>query len=260
MKKSIYGLMIIAVVGISGCNKIDSIPTRFTPIPATNSNVKFLMLSPNAPQINFFANAAKISAVAANTTGVVQGFIFPSLYPVAVGYATVPSGSLKVEAKVPDSSLITPGAVVLSTTQNFEAKKFYTFALVDSLNKISAVVVEDDPTVTDPAKAYFRLANFVSNNPTLKIEIVKTSTGTPFSKIYPNVAFKSVSAFEELEAGTGQVYRIFLRNPTTDAKLDSITAFTPINTKKYTVFTRGVFGQTGTTNTRRPIITNFTNF
>ncbi|MEO6732702.1 MAG: DUF4397 domain-containing protein [Ferruginibacter sp.] len=259
MKKSIYSLIITVTLGISGCDKIDSIPTRFTPIPATNTNVKFLMLSPDAPQVNFFANGAKISSIAPSATNAVLGFVFPSVYPTAVGYATIPSGSIKVDTKVPDSSVVTPGAIILSTTQSFNPLKFYTYAIVDSLSKISTVVVEDDPTVADPTKAYIRLANFVSNNPSVKIEIVKTSTGTAFSKIYPAVAFKSVSAFETLEAGSGEVYRIFLRNPSTDVKLDSIAAFTPTNTKKYSIYARGVFGLP-LTNAKRPIITNFTNF
>ncbi len=174
MKKSIYSLLSIVMLGISGCDKIDSIPTRFTPIPVTNTNVKFLMLSPDAPQVNFFANSAKVSAVAPSATNAVLGFVYASVYPGAVGYATIPSGSVKVDSKVPDSSLVTPGAVILSTTQSFDPLKFYTYAIVDSLSKISAVVVEDDPTVADPTKAYFRIANFVSNNPTVKIEIVKT--------------------------------------------------------------------------------------
>ena len=118
------------------------------------------------------------------------------------------------------------------------------------------MVVEDDPIVADPAKAYLRVANFVSNNAAMKIEIVKTSTGTPFSKVYPNVAFKSVSAFEELEGGGGQVYKVYLKNPITDVKLDSITAFTPTNTKKYSLYSFGVFGQA----TKGPKISTFTNF
>lgn len=260
MKISIYGILILTAIVMNGCAKTDSLPTRFTPIPATNSNVKFLILSPDAPQINLIANGSKISGVAPNATGAVQGIAFPLLYPAAVGYATLTSGSVKLEVKVPDSSAVTPGALLLSTTQNFDAGKFYTYAIVDSLSKLSAVVVEDNPVVGDITKAYFRVANFVSNNSSVKIEILKTSTGTAFSKVYPNVAFKSVSTFEELEAGTGQVYKIYLANPVTNARLDSIAAFTPTNTKKYTIFTRGVFGQSGSTNTKRPIITSYTNF
>ncbi|MEJ7671801.1 MAG: hypothetical protein WKF59_03625 [Chitinophagaceae bacterium] len=47
----------------------------------------------------------------------------------------MPPGSLKIEAKVTDSSTVMPGAVLLAATQTFAANKFYTFALVDTFTK-----------------------------------------------------------------------------------------------------------------------------
>ena len=259
MKTIISGFVFVMVLTIIGCDKKDSLPIRFTPIPASNTNVKFLMMSPDAPSVNFIANGQKSSSVTPTSTNVVLGMLFPAIYPATIGYATIPSGAIKIEAKVPDSSTVMPGQVVLTNTPTFVANKFYTFAMVDSLSKLSAVVVEDDPTVADPSKAYFRVANFISNSP-VKIEIVKTSTGNPFTATFTNYAFKNVSTYDSLGAGAGQTYRVFLRHPTTDVKLDSISAFVPTNTKKYTIYCRGVMGQTGSTNTRRPIITNYINF
>jgi hypothetical protein len=132
-------------------------------------------------------------------------------------------------------------------------------AVFDSLSKIASVVVEDDPSVPNPTTSYFRLANFVSNSPSIKIEFVKTSSGTPFTLNFPNVAYKSISTFDTLSAGSGQVYKIYLKNPATDAKLDSISAFTPSQSKKYTIYARGVMGLP-VSNTKRPIITNYVNF
>lgn len=217
------------------------------------------MLSPDAPQVNFFANNAKVTAVAPNSSGAELGLVYPAFSPGTAAYTSITPGSNKIEAKVPASSTVMPGAVLISTTQNFDSKKYYTYVVLDSLSKLSTVVVEDDPSIPDPTKAYFRLANFVSNSAAVKIEIVKVSAGTPFSKVYPSVSFKSISAFETLEGGNGEIYKVYLRNPTTDAKLDSISAFTPSNNKKYTIYTRGVFGLTGT-NAKRPIISNYVNF
>ena len=78
---------------------------------------------------------------------------------------------------------------------------------------------------------------------------------------YPNLAFKSVTAFDTLAAGAGQVYKIYLKHPISDKRLDSISAFTPTPSKKYTIYTRGVAGlPDSTTNAKRPIITSYTNF
>jgi len=261
MKKTIYSLLFLVTgIGFFACiKKNDSLPIRYSPIPSGNTNVKFLMLSPDAPTLNFFVNDQKASAVAPSSTGVVQGFVFPSIYPSTVGYTTLPSGSVKVDAKVTEASTTLPGQVISTTNNTFEAGKFYTYVLLDSMSHITTVAVEDDPTVADTSKAYFRIGNFTSNSPSVKIDMIKTSSGTPFSQTFANVPFKSVSAFSTLEAGAGQVYKIYLKDPITDAKLDSISAFTPAKTKKYTIYTRGVMGLP-VSNAKRPIITSYTNF
>jgi hypothetical protein len=260
MKKVFYQSIFVMGLGIGifSCIKEDSLPTRYTAVPETNTFIRFHAFSPDAPQINYLINGSKATAVSPTTDNKEQGMIFPSAYPATVGYVTAASGSLKIDATVPSTSTVTPGVVIATTTQNFAANKYYSYFMADSLSKITTTVVEDDPALADVTKAYFRLANFVSNGSSVKIEILKTSTGTPYSKTYPAVAFKSVTAFEELEASPA-IYKIYLRHPTTDAKLDSISAFTPSATKKYTIYTRGVLGLTGT-NTKRPIISQYANF
>ena len=151
-----------------------------------------------------------------------------------------------------------PGEVLLTTTQTLDAGKFYTYVVMDSVSRMTSVLVEDDLSVPNTAVPYYRLANFTSNSPTMKIEIRKTTGSTyPFTVVSTtDLAFKSVTPFSEMEAAT--TYRIYLLNPTNDAKLDSISAFAPTAGRKYTIYTRGVLGYTGT-NTRKPIITSYTN-
>lgn len=259
MNNRIKGIIIIAGLALAACGKTDSLPTRFTPIPTTNTNVKFLNMSPDAPAINFYAGGSKATAVVPNTAGVVQGMGFPTIYPAVIGYASIGSGAQKIDARVPDSATTMAGQNIHTSTPTFVAGKFYTYTLVDSLSKLSAVVVEDDPTVADASKAYIRVANFIPNG-NVHIEVVKTSSGNVFNAAYNNVSFKTISNFDSLGAGAGQTYRVYLRNSTNNAKLDSISAFVPSNTKKYTIYARGVLGQTGSSNTRRPIITNYINF
>lgn len=260
MKKLSFYILGLTVLGASSCIKESSLPERFVPVEAGSANVKFLMMSPDASHINFYVSNVKATGVAPSSTGLVQGVAYPSILPATTGYAAVKNGNVSFEARVAEASTTTPGAVVFTESKNIDANKFYTYVLMDSLSKLTSVLVEDDPVVADQTKAYIRVGNFVSNNPTLKIDIVKTSTtGAPYSKDFGTVAMNSVTNFEPIEAGTGEIYRVYLRNSTTNAKLDSISAFTPSSAKKYTIYARGVFGLTGT-NTRRPIITSYTNF
>jgi hypothetical protein len=261
MKKATYHLII--AVGLSSAlfsciKKEDTLPdTRYSVVPTTNAFIKFNHFSPDAPQLNFVVNGAKGTAAAPTTAGAEQGMIFPNIFPSNMAYFTAPSGSLKIDATTISSST-TPGTVIATTTHNFGANKFYSYFLSDSVSKISTTIVEDDPSVPDVTKTYIRLANFVSNGTSVNIEIVKTSAGTPFSKIYPNVPYKSVTTFEPLNPSP-ETYRVFLRHPTTNAKLDSISAFTPVAMRKYTIYARGVLGLTGT-NAKRPIISQYANF
>lgn len=265
MTKTIYSLSIIAVFFFTACKKTATIPDRFDPIASSNTNVKFIDLSPDAPPVNFFTNGAKASSLAPTGTNAVNGMGFAGFYPSGVAYTTLSSGSIKIDVKVPDSSAIMPGAVLLSSNQTFDANKFYTLALVDSVGsspkRLSTVISEDDPTVPDPSRAYIRISNYIANG-AIKVEVSKTSVVVGdylFNKTYASIAAKTVLPFDSIGAGAGQVYKFVLKDATSDIRLDSIVGFAPANTKKYSIYARGVIGLTGT-NTRRPIISSYVNF
>ena len=238
MKKIILSATILILVFVA-CKKTNTLPDRFTVIPETNTNVKFLNLSPGSPQLNFFTADVKTTAFAATSTGVVTGFGYNGFFPSTIGYATIPSGSIKIDAKVTDASTVMPGAIVLSTTQTFDAKKFYTFVLLDTITKATSLVVEDDPTVPDQTKSYLRIANFISDS-AVNVEVTKTSAGYAYSKTYTNVAAKTVLQFDSLGAGSGQVYKIVIKRASNDAILFTLINFAPSQTKKYTFYTRGL--------------------
>ena len=249
MKKILIGCSVIAAaIVFYACEKKDSIPERFTANPAENTNVKFLNMSPGAASVNFFANGTKVSATTPTGSGatVVTGMAYPALYPTGIGYATLPSGSLKIDAKVPDSAAVMPGTTVFSSTQSFAPGKFYTLAMLDTVTQTKALVVEDDPTVADPSKAYLRVANFTADS-AINIQVIKTSAGYSYSKTYLNVAAKTVLAFDSLAAGAGQVYTVSFMRATNNAVLGTIASFAPSQTKKYTFYMRGLVRTPSTT-------------
>lgn len=256
MKKTILIFIIISSLIFVACKKDNSLPVRFTPNPEGNTNVKFLNMSPGAASINFFANGNKISGTTPTgaTATVVTGMGFPSIYPNTVGYATLPSGSQKIDVKVPDSAAAMPGTTVLTATQNFLPKKFYTFVLLDTVTQAKMLLVEDDPTVSDPSKAYMRVANFTADS-AINVVVTKTSAGYTYSKTYLNVSPKSALTFDSLGAGQGQVYSVSFRRASNDLQLGIISSFAPSPTKKYTFYMRGLVRTTSTTGVG--IYTNF---
>jgi hypothetical protein len=259
MKKLISGLIIITVCGIMACNKENTLADNYIPVTGEHTNIKFLQLSPGAPELNFYVNGLKTSAVLTLTGATkVLGLTYSSLFPSTIGYATLPPGSLKIEAKVTDSSTVLPGAVLLTATQTFAANKFYTFALVDTFTKVSYVAVEDDPTIPDETKSYLRVANFIADS-AINVVITKTSSDYPYSKTYTNVAPKTVLAFDSLGAGTGQIYKIEMKRASNNATLVTLINFTPSKTKKYTFYARGLM-RLPLSNTSGPTVNTYTNF
>jgi hypothetical protein len=255
--KKIIGFIVIISAVLVACTKEATIPERFTTVPSGSTNIKFLNLALNTPQTNLFANGAKATAAAPNSTGIVQGIAYAGAYPSTVGYASLPAGSIKLEDIIAPSSTVNPGGTLLTTTNTFEAGKYYTVAVVDTFTNAKAVVVEDDPTVPDQTKAYFRVANFIADS-SVNIVVTKTSADYAYSKTFTNVAPRTALPFDSLGAGTGQVYKVELRRGSNNALLSTLSSFTPSPSKKYTFYARGSLRVP--TGTYAPVMSSYTNF
>lgn len=237
---------------IIGCDKIDSLQQRGN--AADGAGIKVMHLSPDAPSANMLFDSTKVVGVL-TTTAIESGFVFGNIFPsLSGGYAFVSAGSHTVSFKVPASSTVLPGQTIASKASAFEQGKFYSIALLDSLSRIEAFIFEDNLNIPDTSKAYFRIANLMSKG-TADVEVTSsTIAGYNFQR--NGLAYKSVSNFDTISPGT---YKILLRANSSSTRLDSITAFAPAKGRKYTLYTRGVVGLTGT-NTRRPLIFQMTNY
>jgi hypothetical protein len=245
-------LFIATVLVITACEKESALQQRGE--PREGAGLKVMHLSPNAPSLNLYVDGTKAIGMLASTD-VELGFAFGAILPsLSGGYAIVPAGNHSVSAIVPHSSATLPDQTLVTKNADLVLGKFYTVAIVDSISRLDAVIVEDDLNVPDTSKAYFRIANFMLNG-TADVEVTSTTIpGYTFQK--NGLAYKSVSAFDTITQAT---YKILLRANGSATRLDSITAFAPQKGRKYTLYTRGVVGQTGSTNSKRPLIFQMTN-
>lgn len=239
---------------LGSCTKTNTIPDRTTLIPASNAYIKAMQMSPDAPLFNVMIDSIRAITILETSPNIESGIAFGAVVPsTADGYSAVPGGTYMVSAKVSSTSATLPGQTIASKSANLAQGKFYTLAFVDSLSRMDAVIVEDDLNVPDTSKAYFRIANFMLNG-TADVEFVSTAGGNNFIK--NGIAFKTAGNFETLTAATYS--KIYLRANGSATKLDSIQNFTPVKGRKYTLYTRGVVGQTGSTNTKRPLLFQIT--
>jgi len=248
MKKNIV-LFILLITGLTACDKLDALQDRG--LPQEGANIKAMHMSPDAPAFNLMVDSIRVVTVlSSTTTGLESGLVFGSLFPsLAGGYAVVPGGSHSISAKVPSTSTTLPGQTIVTKNSTLVSGKFYTIAIVDSLSKLDAVIVEDDRNVADTSKAYFRIANFLVRG-SVDIEFINLTGGYNFMK--NGIAFKTVTNFDTLTPSPAS-YKVLLRTTGSTTRLDSVT-LTPLKGRKYTLYTRGVVGQTGSTNTKRPLI------
>jgi len=248
MKKIIFGILAVITIVIVACEKKDTIPDRTTLNPASSANIKGMHMSPDAPVFNIFVDTVKALAALESNPDVETGLSFGTIVPsLSNAYSIVTGGSHTIAAKVPSTSSTLPGQTIISKSANLVQGKFYTIAVVDSLSKLDALIIEDDLSVADTSKSYFRILNFMKG--TADLEFQGSAGGYNFNK--NGILFKSVSNFDTLKQGT---YKIILRATGSSTRLDSIAAFAPVKGRKYTLYTRGVVGQTGGTNTKRPLL------
>lgn len=252
MNKVKYALILLAIICITSCGKKDTIPNRTTIIPGTSAFIKVLHMSPDAPVFNVMVDTIRAAAILESAPNVQTGLAFGSVVPsTSDGYSIVPGGNHTVTIVVPSTSTTLPGKTIFTKTGSLASGKYYTIAAVDSLSRLDVLIVEDILDIPDPNKSYFRIANFIPNV-TADVEFVGTTGGYNFSK--NGIPFKNITAFDTLTSAT---YKIFLRTNGGTSKLDSITTFAPAKGRKYTLYTRGVNGNT--TAAKKPLIFQLTN-
>jgi len=246
--KICIGALVLLLFTIAACDKLDALQDRG--VVEEGAGIKVMHLSPDAPTFNIMVDSLRAVTALASTTGTETGLVFGNIFPnLAGGYALVPGGGHTVSAKVSSTSATMPGQTIVTKPTTLDNGKFYTIAIVDSLSRLDAVIVEDDRNVADTSKAYFRIANFMLRG-TADVEFIGSSGGYNFMK--NGISFKTVSNFDTLTPSPAS-YKVLLRSNGTATRLDSVT-LTPLKGRKYTLYTRGVVGQTGSTNTRRPLI------
>lgn len=218
-------LLALSTVLFSACSKDDPTPT-----PTPTAKVLVAHASPNAPGVDLLVDDTKQNTAALT-------------FPANTGYLTVNAGTRNIKVNVAGTT-----TTVINANVNFEANKNYSVFAVDSVSKISAIVLGDDLTAPASGKAHVRFVHLSPNAPA--VDIAVASTGTV---VFPNTAFKSGTAFTPLTAGT---YNLDVRVAGTSTVALVLPAITLQAGKIYTVFAKGFLGGTGAQALGAQIIAN----
>jgi hypothetical protein len=218
----ILPLFAILSIAITSCKKDDD------PQP-DQAKVLVVHASPNAPGVDLLIDNGKVNSAALS-------------FPNNTGYLTVKSGTRNVKVNVAGTSTSVINADVTLTKD-----KNYSIFAIDSVSKISAIVVEDDLTSPASGKVHVRFIHLSPNAPAVDIAVRNGAA------VFSNIAFKQGTAFTPLDAGT---YKLDVRVAGTATVALPLPDITLTAGKIYTVFAKGFLAGTGTQALGAEIIVN----
>ena len=186
--------------------------------PADLSNVLVVHASPNAPGVDLLVDDQKVNSSAL-------------VYPTNTGYLSVNAGTRNVKVNVAGTS-----TTVINANLPFLKDGNYSLFAVDSVSKISAILLSDDLTAPASGKAHVRFVHLSPDAPA--VDVAVTGGGVVFN----NISFKNGTSFTPLDAGT---YNLEVRVAGTSTVALPLPGIALSAGKIYTVFAKGFLGGSG---------------
>jgi len=224
---SMFLMLVLGITVFTGCSDDDEVMTP-APTPST-SKVLVTHASPDAPGVDVLVD----NAIA------VTNLTFPNSTP---SYATLNSGTRNIKVNVTGTS-----TTALQANLPLVADKNYSVFAVNNVASIEAVVLEDNLTSPASGKAHVRFLHLSPNAPAVDITL------TDGTVVFGDYIFKEASAFTPLNAAT---YNLQVRLAGTSTVVLDLPNIALTAGKIYTVFAKGLVGETGTQALGAQIIVN----
>ena len=214
-----YLTLLLAAVTLSACEKT-AVGVIDDPAAGNGANVKFFNFSVGSPQVNFFVNDKKVTAISAtgcyllddtNRTQCLAGGI-ESTTGVAYGsagngasawYSDVTPGQATLSSKI--AATTDKNLAIANLQTNVEARKFYSYYLSGIYNTTAktseAFIVEDVMPPEDFNVAYVRFVNASSTTQPMTLFVTNRTTSAE-TAVGGLVAYKSGGVFVAVPVGS----------------------------------------------------------
>jgi hypothetical protein len=206
--------------------------------PLATSRVRFFNFGVNAPAVNFYADATKMTAVLSTTGTESTGGIGYGGVSAAGDYSAIDPGQHALAGKI---AAATDKDLAISTLNaNIEDGKYYSFYMSGVYNTTTKTVdnfIVEDPFTPPPDlnTATVRFVNAIYNANPMTLYAKPTTTGAEIP-IGAAVAYKSAGAFTEIPAGS---YDISTRYTGVTTNAMSRTGVSFVGGRVYTITARG---------------------
>lgn len=205
MKKIVNKILILCAVSFlfTACDE-NAIPEITEPVAEGATFVKFFLNAEDAPEVNFYFDDQKVSAVPSSTSDEVQGNKYGSVFP-SNAYALIKAITVDIYAKDLE------GNVIATKNYNFAADKHYSAYLLGTPDSYEIFVLEDDLPMADNVKIHWRFVNTMTNIP-FAVDAFAIKAAVPATDDAPAqpvivvtlgnaLAFKQAGQYMELEPG-----------------------------------------------------------
>lgn len=230
---SLFIFLFVVGFTVNGCSDDNTT----TPTATQKANLMVVHASPDAPQVDIYVDGTKVRDTLS--------------FPGNTSYLQLNSGSRNIKVYVAGTNTTVIGPVDLTFDANTNSSIF----AIDSVSKITPLVVKDNLTAPASGKAHIRFIHLSPNAPGVDVSVAGQPQG---SGLFVNRTFNKTitdpeSAFTPVDAGT---YNLEVRLANT------LTVVLPLNGvnleagKIYTVFARGFVGGSGIQQLNAQIIVN----
>jgi hypothetical protein len=230
---SIAALLLASLLSACGTKEVQSL-TGTQP----QARVRFFNFGVNAPSVNFYADATKMTAVqsttgAESTTGIAYGGV-----GAGGAYSSLEPGAHTLSGKI--AAATDKDLAIASVNTTVEDAKYYSFYMSGFYNTTAKtvegfVVADDFPVSTDSTVATVRFVHAISNANPMTLYAKNTTTSVE-TAIGAEIAYKGAGAFVTVPAGA---YDLSTRYAGSATNVLSRTAVSFVGRKVYTITARG---------------------
>ncbi len=221
--------------------------------PELGSRIKFHNFGVNAPQVNFYADATKMTAIS-STTGVesTSGVAYGSVGSGGF-YSSIAPGAHALTGKI--AATVDKDLVIATANATLDVGKSYSYYMSGFYNTIAktsdSFVLEDTyPADIDFAVAYVRFVHASSNANPMTLYATDATTLAVLT-VGAEMTYKGGSAFVSVPPA---VYNIGTRYAGVGTNAISRTTVSFVAGRTYTVTARGDITVVSTTATNRPFL------
>lgn len=209
-KNNIIGLLVLLTIFAGACKKNDPVPQTY---------IRFVHASANAPTLDFSINKSL--------------FIGNSSYPAPTPYRPTNAGAVTVNVSQTGST-----TTLFNINGNFQANKYYSIVLFDSVAKLKISSVEDERTAPPTGKCNVRFLHLGTDQGA--VDIIKAGG---IAKLFSNRSFNdhsttpAVTAYTSTDPGPFSFSAIVAGTPNT--LVTQFPLFPATAGKSYTLVLRG---------------------